>query len=101
MYSLLLHSAESADGAGSQGPNQPLPFPDSASLPGLTLAGMLVFLECVAWVAGAEVAANVVVAQVLAAGLGSIVHRAGRLRSAFVEVWKGVREGRLAHASEA
>ena len=53
----------------------------------LTLAGTPILLELIAWTAGAEIAADVVVAQVLAPGRGVLLNRV-ELQGTFVQVWK-------------
>lgn len=52
---------------------------------------MPVLLKLVAWTAGTEVATNVVVTQVLAQGLGTLLHQV-ELGGTFVQVWKRSRK---------
>ena len=58
---------------------------------GLTLAGTPILLELIAWTAGAEIAADVVVAQVLALRRGVLLNRV-ELQGTFVQVWKRFRK---------
>lgn len=53
----------------------------------LTLAGTPILLELIAGAAGAEIAAHVVVAQVLAPRRGILLNRV-ELQGTFVQVWK-------------
>jgi hypothetical protein len=52
---------------------------------------MSIFLKLIAWTAGTEVAADIVVTQVLALGLGTLLYGIV-LGSTFIEVWKGFRK---------